>query len=156
MKSIFIFLRTSVWASLVYGEKREMYDSGIPLFYFVIMEQGGSCFESELDFCPECGTVLPLPGIQDKVICPCCSFSIDVQDFEKRVIHTSVTFNKIDSSSLTAEEGKEVKGPLIDRKCPRCGHEGMAYHTRQMRSADEGQTVFYTCIQCKFQEKEDS
>uniref|UniRef100_A0A670Z058 DNA-directed RNA polymerase I subunit RPA12 n=1 Tax=Pseudonaja textilis TaxID=8673 RepID=A0A670Z058_PSETE len=127
-----------------------------PLFYFVIMEQGGSCFESELDFCPECGTVLPLPGIQDKVICPCCSFSIDVQDFEKRVIHTSVTFNKIDSSSLTAEEGKEVKGPLIDRKCPRCGHEGMAYHTRQMRSADEGQTVFYTCIQCKFQEKEDS
>ncbi|XP_070789583.1 DNA-directed RNA polymerase I subunit RPA12 [Pituophis catenifer annectens] len=120
------------------------------------MEQGGSCFESELDFCPECGTVLPLPGIQDKVICPCCSFNIDVKDFEKRVIRTSVTFNKIESSSLTTEEGKEVKGPLIDRKCPQCGHEGMAYHTRQMRSADEGQTVFYTCIQCKFQEKEDS
>ncbi|KAL7986301.1 hypothetical protein Chor_011467 [Crotalus horridus] len=131
-------------------------DGGNASVYFLIMEQGGSYFESELDFCPECGTVLPLPGIQDKVICPCCSFNIDVREFEKRVIHTSVTFNKIDSSSLSAEEGKEVKGPLIDRKCPRCGHEGMAYHTRQMRSADEGQTVFYTCIQCKFQEKEDS
>ncbi|XP_058025110.1 DNA-directed RNA polymerase I subunit RPA12 isoform X3 [Ahaetulla prasina] len=74
-------------------------------------------------------------------------------DFEKRIIRTSITFNKIDSSSLTAEEGKEVKGPLIDRKCPQCGHEGMAYHTRQMRSADEGQTVFYTCIQCSRRKK---
>uniref|UniRef100_A0A6J0VH23 DNA-directed RNA polymerase subunit n=1 Tax=Pogona vitticeps TaxID=103695 RepID=A0A6J0VH23_9SAUR len=120
------------------------------------MEQGSSCFESELDFCSECGTVLPLPGVQDKVTCPCCSFSIDVRDFEKRVIHTSIPFNRIDSMSLMLDEGKAVKGPLVDRKCPQCGHEGMAYHTRQMRSADEGQTVFYTCIQCRFQEKEDS
>ncbi|XP_053235015.1 DNA-directed RNA polymerase I subunit RPA12 isoform X3 [Podarcis raffonei] len=123
----------------------------------VIMIQGSSCFESELDFCPECGTVLPLPGIQDKVTCPCCSYSIDVRVFEMRVVHTSVTFNSTDSTSLKMEdEGSAVKGPLIDRKCPQCGNEGMAYHTRQMRSADEGQTVFYTCVRCKFQEKEDS
>ncbi|KAJ7317233.1 hypothetical protein JRQ81_003395 [Phrynocephalus forsythii] len=121
-----------------------------------MMARSGSCFESELDFCSECGTVLPLPGVQNKVICPCCSFFIDVRDFEKRVIHTSIPFNRIDATSLTMDEGKGVKGPLVDRKCPQCGHEGMAYHTRQMRSADEGQTVFYTCIQCNFQEKEDS
>ncbi|XP_062978322.1 DNA-directed RNA polymerase I subunit RPA12 [Elgaria multicarinata webbii] len=120
------------------------------------MEQAGSHFESELDFCPECGTVLPLPSVQDKVTCPCCFFFIDVRDFERRVIHTSITFNRIDATSSTMSEGNAVKGPLIDRRCPQCGHEGMAYHTRQMRSADEGQTVFYTCIQCKFQEKEDS
>ncbi|XP_066474101.1 DNA-directed RNA polymerase I subunit RPA12 [Tiliqua scincoides] len=121
------------------------------------MERVGSCFESELDFCPECGTVLPLPGVQDKVTCPCCSFSFEVQDFEARVIHTSIPFNRVDfTSMMTVDEGQSVKGPLIDRKCPQCGHEGMVYHTRQMRSADEGQTVFYTCAQCKFQEKEDS
>ncbi|XP_003217982.1 DNA-directed RNA polymerase I subunit RPA12 [Anolis carolinensis] len=120
------------------------------------MEQSSSCFESELDFCPECGTVLPLPGLQDKVACRCCSFFIDVQEFEKRIIDTSVTFNRTDSTNLEVDGGKAVKGPLIDRKCPQCGQEGMTYHTRQMRSADEGQTVFYTCIHCKFQEKEDS
>ncbi|XP_042311013.1 DNA-directed RNA polymerase I subunit RPA12 [Sceloporus undulatus] len=119
------------------------------------MEPGSSCFESELDFCPECGTVLPLPGVLDKVACYCCDFLIDVKEFEKRIINTSVTFNRIDSR-ITVDEGKAVTGPLIDRKCPQCGQEGMVYHTRQMRSADEGQTVFYTCIHCKFQEKEDS
>lgn len=38
-----------------------------------------SNFQSDLDFCPDCGSVLPLPGAQDTVICPRCGFSIDVR-----------------------------------------------------------------------------
>ncbi|XP_073167321.1 DNA-directed RNA polymerase I subunit RPA12 isoform X1 [Lepidochelys kempii] len=121
------------------------------------MELGTSCFQSDLDFCPECGTILPLPGFQDKVTCVRCSFSMDVRDFEGKVVQSCVEFNRPGSVALMImDDGQEVKGPMIDRKCPQCGHEGMVYHTRQMRSADEGQTVFYTCGQCKFQEKEDS
>ncbi|XP_060095215.1 DNA-directed RNA polymerase I subunit RPA12 [Heteronotia binoei] len=123
----------------------------------VIMEQNTSHFQSEVDFCPDCGTVLPLPGIQDKVTCLCCSFSIDIMEFEGREIHTSIKFSTIDATSeRKMDEANEIKGPLLDRNCPQCGHEGMVYHTRQMRSADEGQTVFYTCPSCRFQEKEDS
>ncbi|XP_040835861.1 DNA-directed RNA polymerase I subunit RPA12 [Ochotona curzoniae] len=116
-----------------------------------------SSFQSDLDFCPDCGSVLPLPGVQDAVLCPRCGFSVHVRDLEGKLVKTSVVFHSLGSAVPgTAEEGPEFQGPVVDRRCSRCGHEGMAYHTRQMRSADEGQTVFYTCTKCRFQEKEDS
>ncbi|XP_023381168.1 DNA-directed RNA polymerase I subunit RPA12 isoform X2 [Pteropus medius] len=123
----------------------------------------GSSFQSDLDFCPDCGSVLPLPGTQDTVTCTRCGFSINVRvltacaDFEGKVVKTSFVFHKLGTAMpMSMEGGPEFQGPVVDRRCSRCGHEGMAYHTRQMRSADEGQTVFYTCTNCKFQEKEDS
>lgn len=36
-------------------------------------------FITDLDFCPRCGTVLPLPGTEDVVRCRLCSFCIDVR-----------------------------------------------------------------------------
>lgn len=69
-----------------------------------------------------------------------------------------MVFNPVEQSTLTLEDegSSELKGAVIDRRCSRCNKEGMVYHTRQMRSADEGQTVFFTCINCRYQEKEDS
>ncbi|XP_068189361.1 DNA-directed RNA polymerase I subunit RPA12 [Antennarius striatus] len=108
-------------------------------------------------FCPECGNVLPLPGPQETVSCPRCSFSIPVAEFSGQEIHSSVVLNPAEGpSGALGEEDSELKGPVIDRRCSRCHQEGMVYHTRQMRSADEGQTVFFTCIHCRYQEKEDS
>lgn len=40
-------------------------------------------------------------------------------------------------------------GPIAERRCSACGHNQMSYMAIQMRSADEGQTVFYTCLKCK-------
>ncbi|XP_041868280.1 DNA-directed RNA polymerase I subunit RPA12 [Melanotaenia boesemani] len=117
-----------------------------------------SCFRGDPNFCSECGNVLPLPGNSDTVRCPRCSFSIPVTEFSGQEIKSEVVFNPMELSSvaLKDEEGSELKGALIDRRCSRCNKEGMIYHTRQMRSADEGQTVFFTCIHCRYQEKEDS
>ncbi|XP_029022749.1 DNA-directed RNA polymerase I subunit RPA12 isoform X2 [Betta splendens] len=117
-----------------------------------------SNFLGDLNFCPECGNVLPLPATQDTVRCPRCSFSIPVGEFTGQEMQSTVMFNPVEQSPVTLEheEDYELKGPVIDRHCSRCNKEGMIYHTRQMRSADEGQTVFFTCIHCRYQEKEDS
>ena len=37
----------------------------------------------------------------------------------------------------------------VERKCEKCGNEQMTYTAQQTRSADEGQTVFFTCPKCK-------
>ena len=37
---------------------------------------------------------------------------------------------------------------MINEVCPDCNAPQMAYHTRQLRSVDEGQTIFYECLEC--------
>ena len=39
---------------------------------------------------------------------------------------------------------------IIQKDCPRCKRQEMFYHTEQLRSADEGSTVFYRC-ECGYQ-----
>ncbi|XP_016896530.1 DNA-directed RNA polymerase I subunit RPA12 [Cynoglossus semilaevis] len=114
-----------------------------------------SVFCVDANFCPDCGNVLPLPGASDTVRCARCSSSFPIA---AREIHSTVVFNPAEQSTLALEDvgDAELKGPVIDRRCSSCNKEGMIYHTRQMRSADEGQTVFFTCIHCRYQEKEDS
>ena len=39
---------------------------------------GKAAFRSHTDFCPECGSILPLPGQEDVVTCASCKYQIDI------------------------------------------------------------------------------
>ncbi len=43
---------------------------------------------------------------------------------------------------------RHEKALQVEDDCPKCGNHGMEYYTRQLRSADEGQTIFYECPNC--------
>lgn len=69
----------------------------------------------------------------------------------------TILFNSRDAkrkAKVKSEDQEE--GSVVERKCPQCGNEKMSYATLQLRSADEGQTVFYTCTKCSFKESENS
>ena len=34
---------------------------------------------------------------------------------------------------------------VVDERCDKCGREQVRFYTQQLRSADEGSTVFYVC-----------
>ena len=55
------------------------------------------------------------------------------------------------------DEDEDVAASMVPQKkaravaketCPSCGNPEMEYFTMQLRSADEGQTVFYECAKC--------
>ena len=62
-------------------------------------------------------------------------------------VEYTIHFNAINIK--TTIDLSEDDGPVVERKCPKCGNETMSYATLQLRSADEGQTVFFTCTKCK-------
>ncbi|XP_020080112.1 DNA-directed RNA polymerase I subunit RPA12-like [Ananas comosus] len=44
---------------------------------------------------------------------------------------------------------EEVQRAVVNESCPQCHHPQLEYYTKQLRSADEGQTVFYECPECR-------
>lgn len=63
----------------------------------------------------------------------------------------TLNFNSIDTYKSAKEANREnTDGPVVERQCPQCQNDKMSYATLQLRSADEGQTVFYTCTKCKY------
>lgn len=76
--------------------------------------------------------------------------SPSVSVFGKMEACYKIYFNKFTKSApKQPDDTEEAEGPVVERRCPKCNNDKMSYATLQLRSADEGQTVFYTCTKCK-------
>lgn len=126
---------------------------------------GKSQHIADLEFCTHCGSVLTFPKVvtySSELTCNSCSHKIAIKHFNGLSSTTRIEFNSKElakkefQKSKKDNKGDHAIGPVVDRKCWKCGHEKMSYATLQTRSADEGQTVFYTCVKCGAQDNENS
>ncbi|BGP42096.1 DNA-directed RNA polymerase I core subunit rpa12 [Rhodotorula kratochvilovae] len=111
-----------------------------------------------LIFCSRCGTLLDLPGDEDQLVCDGCGQVEDAGAYEGKVITTKSNPAAFPSSlrqlktSLVKDSGDvEKKKVYVDETCEKCGEKQMSVKTMQLRSADEGATVFYSCEKCGYQ-----
>ncbi|XP_014357369.2 DNA-directed RNA polymerase I subunit RPA12 [Papilio machaon] len=114
-------------------------------------------FSTSTAFCARCGSILPLLQEFGSVKCYACKGIYDAENFSNLKFKYTVNFNTV--SVVTHDNmlnRDDPEGPVVERKCPKCGNDRMSYATLQLRSADEGQTVFYTCVVCKYKETENS
>jgi DNA-directed RNA polymerase I subunit RPA12 len=74
------------------------------------------------------------------------------------LVEYTINFNKVPQRNEREleDEEEEAEGPVVDRKCSKCGFGKMSYACLQLRSADEGMTVFFTCVKCSHKETENS
>ncbi|XP_057327725.1 DNA-directed RNA polymerase I subunit RPA12 [Microplitis mediator] len=119
-------------------------------------EEKESCFTTDPNFCADCGSILPLLGDRGGVTCYTCKREWGSDVFGDMKMSYTINFNDESAYAKPEDDKKKSEGPVIDRKCSQCGNDKMSYATLQLRSADEGQTVFFTCTKCKFKETENS
>ncbi|KAJ1993285.1 DNA-directed RNA polymerase I core subunit rpa12 [Dimargaris cristalligena] len=110
-----------------------------------------------LIFCSQCGNLLDDPGSSQSLLCEICGETKNCDQYEGIEILTQSGPNAFPSAlrnkkSLVQNDLSKMReeAATIAQTCEKCGAEEMEYHTRQMRSADEGQTIFYNCRRCGY------
>ncbi|XP_042503141.1 DNA-directed RNA polymerase I subunit RPA12-like isoform X1 [Macadamia integrifolia] len=108
-------------------------------------------------FCDMCGTLLSLNSSKhgDCQLCGCKHAAKDIINRETSYTVTAEDIRRdlgiepfVILDGINTDEGS-VQRAVVNEPCPRCHHPQLEYYTKQLRSADEGQTVFYECPKCR-------
>lgn len=101
-------------------------------------------------FC-RCGTILDLTDT-GTIQCSTCGFRTNFTDCQMpEVVTRSASRTKPAWLIDDGADGDDADGNenvIIEEPCPKCGHPEQYFYTMQLRSVDEGSTVFYECPNC--------
>eukprot|EP00939_MAST-03C_sp_MAST-3C-sp1_P000495 g495.t1 len=110
--------------------------------------------EAQIPFCPNCNTLI-LVRENGAGNCNNCHFQCVASELPGKEI-VAASRPKIPQKWLSAEDKKTSDSDrkvsehaTVKEQCPVCNHDRASFFTMQLRSADEGQTVFYTCLKCE-------
>ncbi|KAL4735185.1 hypothetical protein BDW75DRAFT_184266 [Aspergillus navahoensis] len=111
-----------------------------------------------LVFCTDCGSLLE-GSVGDPtriLVCDVCG-TRNKDTVPKTIVSESKpssfpsSLRAKRSAIQTLTQADKRTEALVEKDCPKCGRKEMYYTTVQLRSADEGSTVFYTCV-CGYKE----
>lgn len=99
-------------------------------------------------FCKKCGgiTIPKKEGSKTIMLCPKCGAK-NKDEAETTISETVKTDNKMKMDVV--DEDKSAAYPLVDKECPKCGHNKAFYWEIQTRASDEPATQFFKCEKCK-------
>jgi DNA-directed RNA polymerase subunit M/transcription elongation factor TFIIS len=112
-------------------------------------------FEYTSLFCQACGSFLDLRQKSKNVTCHTCQnitqckpgmVLMQAHAVVKYPVH-KLWMEKLARSQVRADPG--AQRAEVQEECPKCKNPRMFFWTQQLRSADEGQTVFYECGKCE-------
>lgn len=102
-----------------------------------------------VEFCDDCGAII-LGKEGEKATCKSCGQKKEVEEETK--LNEKID-RKDDKEIIDSSAGDEIH-PTTEIDCPECGHGKAHYWTKQTRAADEPETQFFKCEECKHQWRE--
>ncbi|KAF2492025.1 DNA-directed RNA polymeras-like protein I subunit [Lophium mytilinum] len=107
---------------------------------------------ASLVFCTDCGNLLDSNTGVGRTILTCDVCGASCKDTSSKVVVTQSKPTAFPSALRakrsevqTLTEADMQTSAAIKETCKKCGRDEVRYYTQQLRGADEGTTVFYTC-----------
>ena len=109
-------------------------------------------------FCPNCHNTLSV-NASGTVRCSICNHTTNLSTYSAAELPSRTTTSadrpvplwaKSDKEQAALRNLSEPKRMVVEEPCVKCDAKEVGFYTVQLRSVDEGQTVFYECPKCSY------
>lgn len=109
-------------------------------------------------FCPNCHNILAVDA-SGTVRCSICNHTTNLSNYSASALPSRTTISadrptplwaKSDEEQAALRNLSEPKRMVVEEPCIKCDAKEVGFYTVQLRSVDEGQTVFYECPKCSY------